>query len=522
MGGCLSIYLGQDKNWDLQNYHLYDAWALLNGRFHIDLFTVGIQTYYNPLLDLPYYLIAVKWLPGYPKLVAFLTGLPYGILVFFTWLIARKIATKLNFSSSLETESVALLTTVIGVTGSATIAQLGTTFNEIQQAVINIAGLYILLHRTENLPENKKRNWLLLAGVLFGISAGLKLTSLTFTFGAALALLLTTRGWKPRILAMLYFGIAWLAMFGIVYGWWGYKVWQLTGNPMFPYFNNIFASRWFPPLSFFDARFLPKSILQAIFYPFFWLRPEGTTVAEMSFSDFRFSFAYFGIIILVGSILYRKLTRKGAGRKEDSATNSTDNTIFYLLFIFVVGSYVFWEATSSIIRYAVSIEVLSGIILALGIRKSGLMEISKIPMVLMLALGILMITTRYLDWGRTGYSSETFKIESPTLLDNSMVLLVGSPIGYIVPFIKTSNGESPEFIGIDEGTYSVGKNYILVKLIRTKIQNYKGPIYVISRPDVWEGDFLYSAFGISIDANSVQKITSNIDVPLNLFTINQR
>jgi len=38
MGGLVSVWLGQDKNWDLLNYHLYNAWALLNGRLHVDLF----------------------------------------------------------------------------------------------------------------------------------------------------------------------------------------------------------------------------------------------------------------------------------------------------------------------------------------------------------------------------------------------------------------------------------------------------------------------------------------------------
>jgi len=522
MGGLLSVWFGQDNNWDLLNYHLYNPWALLNGRLHVDLFTVGIQTYYNPLLDIPYYLIAVKWLPGYPKLVAFLMGLPYGVLVFFTWLIARKIAVKMNFGSSLETESVGLLTTAFGVTGTASIAQLGTTFNEIQQAAINLVGLYILLLSTENLTADKRRIWLLIAGGLFGLTAGLKLTSLSFTFGAALALLLTTRGWKARSLAMLTFGIGWLATFGVVEAWWGYKVWHLTGNPVFPYFNNVFASAWFPPTSTVDTRFLPKTVLEAIFYPFYWLTPKDLTVAEFPFSDFRFCLAYLGIIILGISILYRKLKKKAAVNNEDPIPASTDTTIIYLLVIFFVGSYVFWEASSSIIRYTVSIEALSGIIFTLGLKKSGLMEKARLPMALIIAMGVLMITTRYLDWGRTDFSPMTFEVSAPTLPDNSMVLLVGSPVGYIAPFIKTTDGKPPKFVGIEEDDYATAKDYKIGKLTREAIQDQQGPIFVINRPDVWEGDFLYSAFGISVNADSVQKITTNIDDPLNLFAVNPR
>ena len=33
----LSLLRGQDANWDLRNYHVYNAWALLEGRLGIDL-----------------------------------------------------------------------------------------------------------------------------------------------------------------------------------------------------------------------------------------------------------------------------------------------------------------------------------------------------------------------------------------------------------------------------------------------------------------------------------------------------
>ena len=35
--GLLALYLGQDGNWDLRNYHWYNAYAFLNGRYAIDI-----------------------------------------------------------------------------------------------------------------------------------------------------------------------------------------------------------------------------------------------------------------------------------------------------------------------------------------------------------------------------------------------------------------------------------------------------------------------------------------------------
>jgi hypothetical protein len=50
--GLYSLWLGQDRNWDQLNYHIYNAFALLNDKLSIDLAPAGMQTYFNPLLVL--------------------------------------------------------------------------------------------------------------------------------------------------------------------------------------------------------------------------------------------------------------------------------------------------------------------------------------------------------------------------------------------------------------------------------------------------------------------------------------
>lgn len=43
---------GLDINWDVQNYHYYNAWAHLHDRYSIDLAPAGMQSFFNPLFDL--------------------------------------------------------------------------------------------------------------------------------------------------------------------------------------------------------------------------------------------------------------------------------------------------------------------------------------------------------------------------------------------------------------------------------------------------------------------------------------
>jgi hypothetical protein len=50
--GLASMLLGQDSNWDLRNYHLYNGYAVVNGRVGFDPAPAAFQTYSNPALDI--------------------------------------------------------------------------------------------------------------------------------------------------------------------------------------------------------------------------------------------------------------------------------------------------------------------------------------------------------------------------------------------------------------------------------------------------------------------------------------
>ena len=65
VAGIVSAFvLKQDVNWDLQNYHFYNAWAFVHQRLGWDIAPAQLQTYHNPLLDLPYYaMVAADWPP---------------------------------------------------------------------------------------------------------------------------------------------------------------------------------------------------------------------------------------------------------------------------------------------------------------------------------------------------------------------------------------------------------------------------------------------------------------------------
>ena len=54
--GCtLGAYLCNANRWDFANYHYYNAFAFLHDRLNYDIVPASINTFFNPLIELPLY-----------------------------------------------------------------------------------------------------------------------------------------------------------------------------------------------------------------------------------------------------------------------------------------------------------------------------------------------------------------------------------------------------------------------------------------------------------------------------------
>ncbi len=74
--GAVSIGFHRSFDWDLMNYHYYNAFAFLNDRIGFDIAPAQLQSYFNPLIDLPFYWLANN-LPAVA--VAFVMGAIQGL-----------------------------------------------------------------------------------------------------------------------------------------------------------------------------------------------------------------------------------------------------------------------------------------------------------------------------------------------------------------------------------------------------------------------------------------------------------
>src|SRR5215813_5299345 len=63
----IALLLGKATGWDLRNYHWYNPYAFLNERLGFDIAVGHHASYYNPLADVPLFLIATHlpvWVGG--------------------------------------------------------------------------------------------------------------------------------------------------------------------------------------------------------------------------------------------------------------------------------------------------------------------------------------------------------------------------------------------------------------------------------------------------------------------------
>ena len=69
------VLLGKDTSWDFRNYHWYGPYALFNDRLSVDVAVAHLASWYNPYLDVPFYLLATH-VPAWAALACLGAVLP--------------------------------------------------------------------------------------------------------------------------------------------------------------------------------------------------------------------------------------------------------------------------------------------------------------------------------------------------------------------------------------------------------------------------------------------------------------
>lgn len=479
---------GQDRNWDLRNYHLYTPSALLDGRLHQDIAAAQLQTWHNPTADIPFAWMVHAGLPGW--LISLWLAVPSLLALFF----ALRILDRCWPANRSRTRL--LLTGALALTGAAVGPGVGSTFNDAIVAAGVTAALWWVLRSRDRLGA--WQTWLP-AGLMLGLATGLKLTGVIYcvSLGCVAAMAGNVRQAPIRLLATAVGGF----VGGIIAaGPWAWMLWQTFGNPLFPYFNQIFQSPGASPVPYNDARFIPHG-LDA------WLTVFHFTKRSFLFSEARLADPriLLGLIALGMTLLLQK--RRGWPSRGVT-----------LLAVFCVVTLVAWTNLYGIYRYLVGVELLCAVALA-GTLTTFLP--ARWPRYgLLIALVVVFGVTKRPNWGRTHpFTTPMVQVQFPPLADDALVVIsTDAPVGHAVAFLPRN-----------VPAISVANNFMrpqqctgLQAAAEARIHDHQGAFYLLreTKTDLSDpASNAYQHYGLELEG-ACQPIVDSLR-PLELCTLHR-
>jgi hypothetical protein len=496
--GLLSVALGPDDNWDLLYYHLYAPWAYLHGRYLYDIGPAQSQGFFNPVADFLFYGLTSSVLNETPRLVAFVMGAVHGINAVLVLAIAVHV---LRPPAAWERRTLRAAALLMGVSGAAFVSLLGTTTNDLVNSIFVLASLLALLKLAAPAGERNAWRGFAGAGLCVGIALGLKYTAAIFAPGFGLLVVIAARRRKSPGGLAAFAAAAGLAFLAVA-GHHVLTLWRDFANPVFPFLNDIFRSPYFEPLSLRDVRFVPQDFRQLIAYPFYWTKTNIYLVSEMPFRDWRAAIAY---VAIAAALLALGAARVFKFRREGMRAHTRG---LGLVCLFVAISYVGWALGFSIYRYAVVLEMLTGVVtmgaLLWLFADSGLRAAAGLAV-----LTIAAATTVHLDWGRGEFGDRYVDVRVPPLPPNSVVLIATwQPAAYFIPFAEPT----ARFVGIENNYLELSQNNRLATEVK-RVMRAPGPAKFVLSHGVFDAgkiNGLLARFGLKLDARPCKPIASNL------------
>jgi len=251
---------------------------------------------------------------------------------------------------------------------------------------------------------------------------GLKLPEMPFCIGFAAALLALGGSLKQQAARLVGGGVGGLAGFALFSAWWMLKIQRLTGNPLFPYFNEYWRSPLALAAPYRDLRFVPTHFWREVFFPVLF-SVDWHVADDLGFQDFRICIAYF--LIPAALILW-------AVRRQ-SRDPLIENRVALPLFAFSAVSYLVWLKTFAIYRYIVALEILSPLLIVAAVGLFPAARRARYLALAALAFAIL-VTARSDFLERAPLDDPYIQAAIPPIPrpDRTIVLMTGdAPMGFI-------------------------------------------------------------------------------------------
>lgn len=508
--GALAVALGQDMNWDLRNYHWYNAYAFLNGRDGFDLIPSQTPYFYSPALDIPFYLLATH-VPA--AIAGYALGFTQGLNFILLFMLAYA---ALAVSNPTQKVAVCALLAALGMLGGGGIALIGATFyDNITSLGLFASALLVVRNFGRLVRVGAPRAFLLalLCGLPAGLMMGLKLPAAIFAVGFCFGILGAGGPFRRLFLLSFAFGLGVLLGFAAAYGPWAWFLDAHYGSPFFPYFNDFFKAPLAPLSSARDTQFIPHGFWRNLEFPFlFTAYPK--LVGEILWRDLRIPVLY---VLLPAAVALRLLFGRNRAQQDALVAPSAAR---YLLTAAAV-SYLVWLRMFAVYRYAIPLEMQAPLLIVLAV---GLLPLKLRARALTASFILLacILSLQPGSWGRRAHWLDHFvEAQIPPLPEQTdlMILMAGyEPYSHAV----TQFPPGIPFVRIQSNFASPGENKGINAVIRDRVAAHKGP-FMLLMPS-WQLDLGRQAlrsFGLGLAPDACQKVIDRLydDAELSLCKI---
>lgn len=248
----VSIPFGQNGiglSWDALNHHIYLGWIAETPRFEQDFLAAAFQSYQFPYLYWPVYKMAVNGWSG--AWAGAMLATLHMVIVPPIWMLARTCMQ----GSTLFDVAMRWLAVCMALASGVVLPQFNSTSNDLMAAAPLVWALALAFDPLAA-PRSGRltQKWaVILSGLCAGAAVACKLSNgpLVVIVMPVVWLLATNGKAKTRLFHALLGGLATVAGFVMVYGYWGMQLWAHFGNPIYPFYDGWFAqlralTRWVP------------------------------------------------------------------------------------------------------------------------------------------------------------------------------------------------------------------------------------------------------------------------------------
>jgi hypothetical protein len=452
-------------------------------------------SYYNPFLDIPFY-----WLATHTRawIALGVLGAVQGANVVPLYLIARE---GLRIP---DREIGAGALALLGQAGALTLSMFGTTYYDNVMSVFVLSGLAILIVGRERLRTGTIGQAAGLAGIagfITGCAMGLKLPEMPFCMGFAAALLALGGNLRMQGARLIAGGVAGVLGFALFSAWWMLHMKALTGNPLFPYFNDY----WHSPLAlnspYRDMRFIPFHFWRQLLFPLLF-SIDWHVADDLGFQDIRVLVAYLAVIPAIAIWLVRR----------ESNDSLMDKRVILPLFAFAAVSYFVWLRFFAIYRYIILLEMLAPTLIVAAVGLFPLARRTRYLILAALCFAVL-VTARSDFLERAPVEDPYIEVALPPIPDpdKTMVLMTGdAPMGFIAPSLP----HQIPILRIDGWMVQPKDGTRMTRNMRARVAAHLrngGALYLISdATDMGRARDALADYGLAIRWTECQQFDTNI------------